>query len=91
MLINNFQLFYNKYYFISFRSDFLKKVIQHSEPDKEKLYLTFSKPIDNYLIVELESLDPQLHPKLGKVMQMLFKFNSNGLIEEGLYTWASYR
>jgi hypothetical protein len=90
-LINNARLYRVKYFFDSYRSDFLKKIIQ--QPMESKLFLTFSKPIDNYLIAELGNFDPDINvtTKFGKGLEMLFKFDSSGLIEAILYRGVTYR
>lgn len=81
--------YYNKYYFESFRSEFLKKIF---ERNGSSLFLTFSKPIDNYLVVELGDFDPEINQrvKYGKGMQMFFLFDETGVIKNVLYSGAAY-
>jgi hypothetical protein len=81
--------FYKRYYFTSFNSVFLKKLLILND---SKLFLTFSKPFDKYLIVELGNFDPMLNRrvKFGKAMQVLFKFDSVGLVEDVLYSGVAY-
>ena len=90
-LINNNQLYYNKYFFTSYTLKFLNKAMEQPEQDKVGFYLTFSKSIDDYLVTELTLMDPRIHHHMGNTMQMLFKFNSDGLIEKCIYAWAAYR
>lgn len=88
-LIDDSGLYYKKVFFESFKSDFLENLIEHNN---SKLYLTFSKPIKDYLVVELGDFDPaiNLRVKYGKGMQMFFKFDSFGKIEDVLYSGAIY-
>lgn len=81
--------YYNKYSFESFRSEFLKKI---SERNSSSLFLTFSKTIDNYLVVELGNFDPEINQKVkyGKGMQMFFTFDESGVITNVLYSGAAY-
>ncbi len=86
---NDEKLYYNKYFFESFISDFLQKLAQSNE---SKLFLTFSKPVENYLVIELGNFDPKINlkSKYGKAMLMLFKFDSSGFIENVLYSGVAY-
>lgn len=81
--------YYKRYFFESFRSEFLKKII---ERNGSSLFLTFSKPIDNYLVVELGNFDPEINQKVkyGKGMQMFFAFDESGVIKNVLYSGAAY-
>ena len=82
-------LYYKKYFFESYRSEFLKKL---NVPNESKLYLRFSKPIENYLIAELGSYDPEIYrtAKFGFALLFFFEFDSNGLIENVLYSGLTY-
>lgn len=83
------RLYKQQYEFPPYRNNLLNKVIAASE---SKIILTFSEPINNYLIVEM--LDSRLNLsrklKMGKSIQFLFIFNDEGLIEEVLNTFNHY-
>ena len=88
-LINDNKLFYTKYFFESFRSEFLKKIIDSNE---SKLFLTFSKPFDNYLLAIIGNSNPDLTGtfRMGLGMTILFRFNSSGLVEDVLCSAAAF-
>lgn len=88
-LLDNSQLYYKKFYFESYNSDFLKRLV---EQNSSNLFLTFSSPINDYLVVELGDFDPaiNLRVKYGRGMQMFFKFDSRGRIEDVLFSGAAY-
>jgi hypothetical protein len=79
VLIENYERFRDKYYFSSLNLDFLKKIDQ---ANNSQLYLTFSKPIGNFLVVEIGSTDPEIigirHFGIG--VTLLFIFDSSGFI-----------
>lgn len=88
-LLNDNKAYIKKYFFESFRSDFLKKI---AERNSSRLFLTFSKPVDNYLVAELGDFNPEINQKVkyGKGMLMFFKFDTSGIIEEVLYSGSAY-
>jgi len=88
-LLENPKLYHKKYYFDSYESTFLSKIAQSND---SKLYLTFSKPIEDHLIVELGNFYPALNSKVkyGKELAMLFKFDSSGLVREVLFAGSAY-
>ncbi|MBN8687590.1 MAG: hypothetical protein J0M10_11235 [Chitinophagales bacterium] len=88
-IITNPNLYYDKYYFTPYISSFLEQVKWQSE---SKLFLSFSKPIDNYLIAEITDFNPGKYggSKFGKGMKMFIKFNTMGLVEDILYTGAIF-
>ena len=87
--LNNDSLYYVRYSFKSFRSEFLRKI---RAPNNSKLFLTFSKPVDDYLVVELRNYDPEMdgNRKFGKALQLFFKFDSAGIIADVLFAGAAY-
>lgn len=86
--INSRKYFENKY-FNSYHSSFLKKM---NWVNDSKIYLSFSKPTDNYLIAELTDLNPYLNRgrKSGHGMIVFFKFDSDGLVEDVIYVGFVY-
>ncbi|MEM7374971.1 MAG: hypothetical protein AAF587_40635 [Bacteroidota bacterium] len=58
------------------------------EKNDSRLFLTFSKPIDSFLLAEITLYDPgdysDTFPRHGTIMQILFKYNSQNLVEEVL-------
>ena len=84
--------FRDKYYFTSFRSEFLSELMKQINSTSSVFYLTFSKPVGNILIVFLGNSNPEFIGvgKAGKGITMLFKFNSSGIIEKVLYYGAAY-
>lgn len=88
-LINEPKLYSKNFFFESFRSEFLKNIMQQND---SKLFLTFSKPVDNYLVAIIGNSNPELTGtfRMGLGMKMFFKFNSAGLIEDVLYSSAAY-
>jgi hypothetical protein len=88
-LLTDDKAYYRKYFFESFKSNFLKKI---TERNSSKLLLTFSKPVENYLVVELGNFDPETNQKVkyGKGMLMFFTFHASGVIGEVLYSGAAY-
>lgn len=79
-LIDNYKLYREEFYFTFFESSFLKKI---SSLNSSHLFLTFSKPIGNYTIVELcnKKNDPKSIRRTGLAMSILFIFDSNGFIK----------
>jgi hypothetical protein len=88
-LLTSDKEYYNRYFFESFKSEFLRNIV---ERNSSSLFLTFSKPIDNYLVVELGNFDPGINQKVkyGKGMQMFFLFDESGVITSVLYSGAAY-
>jgi|GEM_PF-1517487 len=88
-LINDPNLYAAKYEFKSYNNELLGSLVKKPESN---LYLTFSEPVEDYLLAEMTIYDPKTFPgiKMGKAMQFFFKFNSNGLIESVLYTGVQY-
>lgn len=88
-LINNPNLYYKRHYFISYESDLLRQIKWNTE---SKLFLSFSKPIDNYLIAEITDFDPGKYggSKFGKGMKMFIKLNTSGLVDEILFSGAVF-
>ena len=87
-LITDGKLYREKYYFPSYYSTFLKKIAPVNE---SKLYLTFSRPIDNYEVVEIGNVVPVMEGrKFGKALRIFFEFDSDGTIEEVLYARSVY-
>ncbi len=88
LLKNDSSSYYKRYYFESYESDFLRNLI---EPNSSKLYLTFSKPFGDYLVVEIgELFSKQSNYRFGKGMHIFFRFNSLGLIEDVIYAGSTY-
>ncbi len=87
--LSNADLYSDTFYFEPFESSFLKRL---SWEGRGKLFLSFSKPIENYLVAELTEIDPKLFVihKYGKAMQFFFKFDSLGVIEDVLYSGSVY-
>jgi hypothetical protein len=79
-LIDNYKLYRDEFYFTPFESSFLKKV---SYSNSSPLFLTFSKPIGNYVIVELcdRKNEPDSIRRFGLTMSILFIFDSTGFIK----------
>jgi hypothetical protein len=88
-LINNPNLYYKRYYFIPYESEMLRQLKWNTE---SKLFLSFSKPIDNYLIAEVTDFDPNKYggSKFGKGMKMFIKLNTVGLVDDILFTGAVF-
>ena len=78
-LIDSSNLYRKNFYFEPFESPFLKRVSFRKD---SHLYLTFSKPIANYVIVELNNKrnNPRSMRKTGLGMSILFIYDSNGFI-----------
>jgi hypothetical protein len=88
-LINDSKMYYDRYYFKSFSSEFLSKI---KSPNESKLFLTFSKPVGDHLVVELRNYNPALdgNRKFGKAMLIFIRFGSDGIIEDALFSGATY-
>jgi hypothetical protein len=88
-LIESYDRFREKYHFSSFKSDFLKKI---AEPNDSQLYLTFSKPIGNFLVVEIGSTDPEMIGvrQFGIGVTLLFIFDSSGFIQKTFDQYGVY-
>jgi len=90
-LISNSKMYYDKYYFKPYEDKLLKSISSFGSNDSP-LFLTFSKPVDNYLVAEISRFNPKemTSIKFGKAMQLFFKFDANGFIEDVLYTGCQY-
>jgi len=88
-LLNDPNLYYKKYFFESFKSEFLDKIFQ---PNDSKLFLTFSKSVEDYLIVEIGNFNPEVNQKIkfGKGLLMLFEFDTLGVVKDVLISGAAY-
>lgn len=88
LLKNDSSSYHRKYFFESYESDFLEKLI---EPNNSKLYLTFSRPFGNYLIVEIGDLrSKDTKYRFGKGMHIFFRFDALGLIGDVIYAGSIY-
>lgn len=87
--INVYGRYKEKYYFESYEIEELNSLIPERELD---LFLTFSKPIDDYLVVEISSFNPKDYQdhKFGLAMQFFFKFDSSGIIIDVVQTVNAY-
>jgi len=87
-LIDSSKLYREKFYFEPFESPFLKKI---SYPNNSHLFLTFSKPVENYVIVELCNIKnyPNSIRRFGLAMSILFIFDSTGFIQKTLVQAAA--
>jgi hypothetical protein len=85
----NEKQYYEKYFFESYTSDYLEKLIFGSDA---KLFLTFSRPVDDYLVAEIGNFDPKVNRKvkMGLGLKMFFKFGSDGSIQHTLYGVSAY-
>lgn len=88
-LLNDRNKYYNKYIFYPFKSDFLKNIMEQND---SKLFLTLSKPLNDFLLVEITSFNPELYGgrKFGKGIDIFFKFNAMGIVESAEYAGAAY-
>lgn len=79
-LIDSSNLYREKFYFEPYESPFLKRLSSRKD---SPLYLTFSKPIGNYVIVELNNKrnNPIGMRKVGLAMSILFIFDTDGFIQ----------
>jgi hypothetical protein len=88
-LINDYNRYREIYYFDRFESPFLKKL---STSSTGSLYLSFSKPIGNYVIVVLADGNPELTGvrQFCMAKTFLFIFDSSGFIKRVLSHAAAY-
>jgi hypothetical protein len=88
-LIDDYKRYREKYYFDRFESPFLKKLSTNSTGS---LYLSFSKPVGNYVTVVLGDRSPESMPvrKFGIAKTFLFIFDSSGFIKRVLTHAAAY-
>lgn len=88
-ILSDANLFLKTYFFMPFESGFLKKLKWHNEA---KIFLSFSRPVQNFLIAELTEFDPKLFGgrKYGRAMQFFFKFDLSGIVEDALYSGCVY-
>jgi len=83
---------YRKKYYFEFEEDlFFEKIIPRTD---SKLFLIFSKPVDNYLCAEFAFNDNNYEFDLvdninGPVIQMMFIFDNSNVVKEVLY-YLSY-
>lgn len=90
-LVDNNKSHREKYNFELQEVPEFKKLVPNTE---SKLYLLFSKPIDNYLIVEfmIKTSNHEIDMstlKRGPALHLLIFFDDNGLVEK-VYTSGSY-
>ena len=85
----SYELFTKKYDFVSFKYPFLDSLII---PNTSTLFLSFSKPSQNFLIGEFGIGDPESKSltKFGKIMKVFFRFTNEGLISDIIYAGAIY-
>src|SRR5690606_33401608 len=80
-----------KYYFDMYENELFNELFPKNQ---SKIYLLFSKPIDNYLVAEFminstgEEIDLSLN-KQGPAMHVLFIFGENGIVKDA-YIASSY-
>jgi hypothetical protein len=88
-LLTNGSSYSKLYIFPSFISSFLEKIKWQEDG---KLFLSFSKPIEDYLVAELTEINPTKFTsrKTGRAMQLFFKFDSLGAIADVLYSGCIY-
>jgi hypothetical protein len=91
VLVNNIKSYSEKYYFEPYESIFLKELNIKSNSN---LYVSFSNPIENYLITEIridnnDILNGTTDLKRGPTLEVLFIFNEEGLVEK-VYTASTY-
>ena len=85
----NSKVFYDKFYFARYNSTFLSKLI---EQNSSKLYLTFSKPVGNFLLAGIANADPEIngYGSFSLGLTMLFIFDNSGFIKRVLYAGAMF-
>lgn len=88
-LIDDYKLYKEKYYFDQFESSFLKALPSSSTGS---LYLSFSKPVGNYVTAVLGDRSPKWTGvrQFGIAMTYLFIFDSSGFIKRVLTHAATY-
>lgn len=86
-LLNDSRSFYKKYYFDSFKSEFLENLMEQTD---SKLFLTFSKPINDFLLAEINDFEPYGSRRFGKGMTVFFKFDKTGLVQSVEFGGAAY-
>ena len=88
-LIDDHKLYKEKYYFERFESPFLKRLSTNSTGS---LYLSFSKPVGNYVTVVLGDRSPESTNvrHFGIAKTFLFIFDSSGFINRVLTHAAAY-
>jgi hypothetical protein len=83
-------LYLAKYYFQSYESKFLAKLLVSNESG---IYLTFSRPLGNYIVAAMGNMNPEINGgvnKFGLSMTMLFEFDSLGIVSHVFYYGAAY-
>ena len=88
-LITDEESFYRTYYFKSYKSRLLDSIIERND---SKLFLTFSNPIGNCLVVELLNFNTEMFRgrKFGRGVKMLFIFDTAGGIKNVLFNGLIY-
>jgi len=88
-LIDDYKRYKEIYYFDRFESPFLKKLSANSTGS---LYLSFSKPVGNYVTVVLGDRSPEWMSvrQFGIAKTFLFIFDSSGFIKRVLTHSAAY-
>lgn len=87
-LIKNAQGFNKEYGFEPYVSQYLSLVSMNQQP---KMVLIFSRPINNFLVVEI--LDRRLYTgrfKQGPALQALFLFNKSNKVADVFFTKTRY-
>lgn len=76
--LDNFDSYRKDYYFVPFYTQ-LNKVIK---PNESKLHITFSKPMDNYLVLEIRTANPKfsINSKSNVKMRILLTFDENNIV-----------
>jgi hypothetical protein len=86
----NDRLYYKKYNFEPYKSNFLEAIISKNE--MSKLYLTFSKVIGTTLLVEILNFDnrPNRIRRIGRGIKLLFVFSPSGEVKKVFFAGVAY-
>ena len=90
-LISNNDLYLAKYFFQPYESKFLDKLLISNDSG---IYLTFSRPVGNYIVAAMGNMNPEINGgvnKFGLSMTMLFEFDSLGIVSHVFYYGAANR
>ncbi len=95
--INNPRLYFNRFGYESFNSDFLTNIFRSQDTANDsgaKLYVNFSKPCNNYVLAEITTnkkrLDQCTLKMMGRTLWLLFVYSNEERLKEVYFGYLDH-